>query len=216
MSRSKLCSAVILSAVTMLGVERAVAADAVDLAVAGNVVPAACIPALSSPSLDYGIIPVSELSASTPTSLTPQRTTLNLTCDAAAKVAVRAIDNRLGTAFAPQSDRFGLGNASDGSPIGWYDLDVDSSAFGGGAAGSDISLLSRDDGQSWSTLGEGLFEMEPGPLYAVAGFASSKPGAFASYRYDMFVNATVAPTGQLPVVDSIEIDGSVTFELIYL
>lgn len=195
------------------------AADSVDLGVAGNIVPVACTPTLDHQSFDWGTYVGGELPEDTIAGLLPDRNfTLTITCGGPAMVAWRAIDNRAGTGYnqndqiAPEHALFGIGLAGDGSPIGGATLTL----YGATGDGSQESwLASRDNGATWQGYPPGQVSKDSWYSMAPNG-TDTQPGRYAVMTVGLQLHLYSAPSNTLPIHETIEMDGSMTFELIYL
>lgn len=195
----------------------AVAADAVDLVVSGNVVPVACTPTLSATTIDWGTRYFKDLSATAHSDLGYQFADFTINCSADAKVAIELIDNRAGTESALDPVNMGLGLAPDGSPVGYHRIDVwDTFVTGSAVSEAGNIVESKDGGSSWQDLVDPSPWLGPVTIYALAESAVAEPGAFSTHYWQLGFKAYIAPTSQLPADSAIEIDGSVTIELVYL
>ncbi|WP_422422273.1 DUF1120 domain-containing protein [Pseudomonas sp. GZD-222] len=197
----------------VLGAAAAQAADSVELTITGEIVPAACVPTLSTANLDFGKIPVESLKKTTTTNLSGKLVTLILSCDGPAKVAFQTIDNRSGTAITGGTGVYGLDEASGKIKIGEYAI-LWTSVTGDGA---DRYLHgSVDKGSNWTSLSGGA-EITTSSIYGIADTESAtEPGAYSAQTFEFQVVVTIAPADSLPITSDITLDGSVTFEVVYL
>ncbi|MFC3814996.1 DUF1120 domain-containing protein [Lysobacter sp. GCM10012299] len=198
----------------------AFAADTVDLSVTGTIIPASCTPTLSGGStIDLGQISTANLSAASATSIPEQSVTLSIHCPTATSFAIRAQDNRAGSASNGGANFYGLGSAPGGEKIGYYSLGVRGSTttVDGGALGQ--GLTSSDGGTTWSAQGTGDFWgtlPDGSKIFAFSKSAGAVPSAIQDAAVTMRVVPSIAPRNGLPASDDITIDGSVTFEMVYL
>ncbi|MFJ7316651.1 DUF1120 domain-containing protein [Pseudomonas sp. NPDC098747] len=204
----------------------AMAANSVDLRVTGTITPAACDISLTGGDFDLGAISGKDLSA-TKTTVFPEMTgkTLSIACSGATQVAFKAIDNRetsTPSSLPFQGTLFGLGTDSQGAPIGAYQLRVyQPSILVDGSTGY---IKTKVDGAGyWGSYGypsvhlnsynvsPTLYALDAGP---VGGGAQPLPMTNASAGLKMV--AAIQPENTLDTSTDITIDGSATFELVYL
>lgn len=138
------------------------------------------------------------------------RERLSIRCQDATRLALRALDNRSGTANERAPYYYGLG-LSEGAKVGMFDLSADG-WFGDGRRLA--SLQSWDSGATWSEIGfPGQFGGEV-TLVAWAEPGQALPQAFETISGDL--RGTVMASDQLDSGAVIDIDGSATLELLYL
>ncbi|WP_429258280.1 DUF1120 domain-containing protein [Paraburkholderia sp. GAS334] len=207
----------------------AFAADSVDLKIVGTIVPPSCTPTLSGGgTVDYGNIPVSTISNTGFTNLGTKSVQLSITCDAATKVAIRALDGRAGTAApgaaavagsnATDSNGFGLGS-SGGKQVGAYIL---KQYFNPSADGNPVARIRSDDnGVTWvagNNASDGLMKADGSRIQSIAPSTSSTaPGAYIHSVNQYDVTAVINKRVDLPdLKQQVLLDGLATFSLVYL
>lgn len=205
----------------------AVAASTANFRLRADMLPVSCDVLLSNGGVvDFGTISAGHLSNSAFTSVGTGFVSLTLTCDAAAKVALTAVDGRKGTAvagigkflFPNQNDAatFGVGSV-DGKQVGAYILYREDAPTADGAAAR--SIVSNDDGATWAVSSGANNAITPNAR--LHGWAPASgtvaPGSFTSvtqrYKIRLGLNKK---TGLPPVAQEIPIDGLATFTVTYL
>lgn len=207
----------LLSVALAFGAGYCAAADSTDLAVNGTIRPVACEVALANGVYDFGIIGSSTLNASAPTDLVRQRSVMTITCPQAALVAIRAIDNKAGTAANPGSDRFGLGLDASGNKIGTYWIRIQYNApVINGSAGS--LTMSYDNGVTWGANNSPwILHTDPNTLVSFNHATTADgPIPVTSVVTEVEVAPQIAPSSTLDISNKIMLDGSATLELVYL
>ena len=192
------------------------AATTAELKLIGTITPVACEPVFTGGStIDYGNILASSLSASEQTRLPDKATSLTVTCDAPVKFGFSLVDERSATAVpelnGTTSPMFGLGAAANGASIGGYWLSISNETADSGAVNR---LQSTNGGTTWAAF--------TGNIYAdgsVVGFGdgtAAAPTPHTSVAVDLGVYSFVDKTENLPITDTINIDGLATLEVKYL
>lgn len=187
----------------------ALAASSTDLTVTGFITPDACTPSLSNEGIvDHGKIPVGDLNPTSNTFLGAEVMQLMISCSGPARVALRLTDNKTGT---PSSwTWYGLGQTSAGEKLGFVVPQVTSTLADGMNA---LSILSTDNGTTWFSH----THMNPGRLLSVAASTDQyTPIAVENLTFDVQVATYINATNNLTLNDETAIDGSATFELVYL
>lgn len=228
-------SASVLSALTIISTP--VLAESVDLTVIGTIIPAACTPALSSGGIiDYGDIASSTLSSSNYTALAEMNLDFTITCSAPAKVAMKAINGRVGTAAGAGA----AGTNSDGTApvnlfavagVGVAGLGIDGTAQIGGygvritpgnttADTLSVDTLSKTEaGATWVTeaaTGGSLYSPTTTRLISWAATGETVPVAITNLTGILGVQAYLNNTVALNLDHVITLNGMTTLELIYL
>ncbi len=120
MKRHLLCS------LLLCGSAQALAASTVDLSVQGLIIPAACLPQLSSGGLiDYGKIAQQDLNLETATRLPVKNLHIGIACNGPVRYALRMADNRDGSAMVNSEIYYGLGFDNSGNRLGVYSMTFD-------------------------------------------------------------------------------------------
>ncbi|TNV09881.1 DUF1120 domain-containing protein [Buttiauxella sp. B2] len=215
----------------------AMAADSVDVKVIGQIIPAACTPALSGGGvIDYGKIKASTLAADAYTVLPEMQIDFSLVCDAPAKVALKAINGRPGTmagvtegatntAIVPvtvwgtSTTSGGAGLGLDGTnKIGGYAVRIAANTVT--ADGNAVDTLVQDNNyQSNSVYNKKV----TGNLYANEGRITSwaapgtlTPIAFKVLAGKLGVQAYINKASALDLTHVNYLDGLTTIEVVYL
>lgn len=218
------------------------AADSVDIKVTGTIKPAACTPTITGGgTIDYGNIGLNTLSATDYTPLPEKQVDFSITCDAPAKIALKATNGRPGTAAGAPDGVGGFGE----SPVGLF---TDATGKGWGVAGlgtaegkniggfgmrlaagtvkatvNDVekevfSITSADGGITWSTSRMGNLQRSDVVGLASWGATSDDktPVALTTLSGKLGVQAYINKTSELHPTGEIKLDGLSTIELVYL
>jgi len=207
--------AALAAAMLSLAATGAMAAESADLQVTGTIRPSACNISLNNGGVvTYGTISGQTLSETENTALPRRTMSLTISCDAATQVAYRVADGRPGTASSPAWDRMGLG-AVEGSNIGYLRMGAWTPTLDGV---SGVPLQSETTGRSWARLVGGYYVPPGASRYNSFALADeTTPGAYSNISVPLQIEAYIAPKNDLPsLVGGVELDGLVTFELIYL
>lgn len=207
------------------------AAESATLSLTGTITPSACNVSLSSTSVDFGQISASTLTE-TINQIRATPVTVSVDCDAATAVAVQTIDNRTSSAmsteevdstmkatFASLTDAniFGLGNDSAGGKVGALILTLVHATLNGSA---NSNLLSSSDKSTWAThtiSTTGSYVLEKNSYFALGETAdSATPAAVTTASYTMQNNVFLKRSDQYPSGEQVNIDGNVTFSVVYL
>lgn len=198
------------TSVLLLGSSVTFAASTVDLLVKGKIIPAACLPELSSGGvIDHGKISAKELRPDSSTVIGVHMLDMTVTCDAPIQFAVHSIDNRAASATVPRV--YGLGLINGDQKLGWFTL-----ALRNPVAEDSVvvqSIASRDQGNTWypSTV------WEPGLYMSAASMDDdTQPLPVQTLRVGLQVDTTIARTDSLDLSNEVTIDGSATLEVKYL
>lgn len=203
-------------------------AESASLTVSGTIIPTACTPSFAGGSVvDLGKISAADLNAATQTELELKNITLSMNCNGLVPVAVKVHDNQAATQLqgitidgrAESMYIYGMGAAS-GVKIGGYGLrhgtpTVDSAAMslmyqqGGGIGGPTwnppTSTLVGKDASSGGYL-----------HYSWGRSIAEGPSNGRIHTLPMTLVPVVGPAKDLPTGSDITLDGSATFELVYL
>lgn len=202
----------------------AFAAETADLTVKGVIKPAACDITLSGGAIvDFGNIPANTLSDTGFTNVGNKRFDIVVSCDAATKFGLSAVDNRAGTVptgigsflVGNQTDTAVYGAGEDsGKKIGGYLIARTGEPTVDGATGS---LLVSDNGGPWAFASSGWGAMAPTRVQSPSLSGSSVPGQFKTFTQSYEVWLAVNKKADLPsLTKDINIDGMATFTLKYL
>jgi hypothetical protein len=199
-----------LSATALISLAPYALASSTDLTVTGTITPEACIAGFSGGGeVNYGKILVKNLNTTVPTELADRDLQLNLTCGAPTLVALKVIDNR------PYLDlvnwtNFGMALTPAGEKPGYFYLDVTQTLADGASA---QSIYSVNGGATWRASPQ----ITPDDLLSVSSTADdSTPIMLSNATMDLRVRTVIYPTDSLTLIDDITLDGSATFEMVYL
>ncbi|MFC3815015.1 hypothetical protein [Lysobacter sp. GCM10012299] len=116
-------------------------------------------------------------------------------------------------------NNFGLGTAAGGEKIGYYSVSVAAGAIADSAP-ADHGMTSTDGSATWNQYGTGSFGGPSANGVRIIGLAKTAgetvPSAIQDAALTLVVSPRIAPQNQLPTSDDITVDGSATFEVIYL
>ncbi|AZD55527.1 Beta-fimbriae probable major subunit [Pseudomonas chlororaphis subsp. aurantiaca] len=234
------CALAVLAATTLPAM-----AESVDVRVIGTITPTACTPTLSGGgTIDYGAINPNTLSATAYTTLPAKQLDFAITCDAPAKVAVKAINGRPGTIagrptegtgganwLPPGATVFGATGAgalvvglglAGTTPVGGY-----AARIAGGSVSADgvnVDSIYNDSGSAtggaWAAAGTAA---NSGALYggnlrhvSWAASGTTTPLAFTTLAGKLEVQAYLNYSSLLDLTKPVALDGLTTIELVYL
>ncbi|MFJ7311492.1 DUF1120 domain-containing protein [Pseudomonas sp. NPDC098747] len=199
----------------------AVAANSVDLRVTGTITPAACNITLLGGNIDYGELDFQSVSNGTAGIGQNVFRSLNITCSGSTQIAFKAIDNRQDSVPAGEtrSAAFGLGFDNSQNPIGIYLLDITGNSITTDSVAGAIDY-SDDNGVTWRDWSgvQNLVNYNKSPrLYAfdLPSNLGGQPLPIMNGTVEFKAN-TVIKANSLDSSTEIIIDGSATFELVYL
>ena len=213
----------------------AASAQIVQVNITATTEPTACVPTLTRGGvIDYGNIKANTLSQDAYTVLPEKNVDFSVRCDAPARVAIRAVNDRPGSmagvtenaagiAPAPvalfnQSNWVGAGLGMDGtSRIGGYGLRIDSSSAT--ADGQGVSGI-YNTAESFTTP---WIDSPGGNLYGTVGVHSlswAMPGSLdpvvaTTFAGRISVQAYINRASQLDLSHAVHLDGQTTLELHY-
>jgi len=204
-----------LSAITfVLLTSASQAAEEAKLSVTGTIEPAACSVALDTSVLDFGIIPYSSLSETDTTTLPGRTVVVTENCPSKQQVVWTPTDNRTSSASA---DGYGLGTAPNTESFGTYEVQYINGTLDGETA---FPLYSTDKGATWTESAPVLTAATMKGVYvgATIGGTSNEDGNFNARVW--VANIKVTPTlntkTALSLTENATLDGSMTFNLVYL
>jgi len=213
-------------------------AFAIDVRVIGSITPAACTPTLSGGgTVDYGVIRPAELTDDAYTTLPVKTLAFAITCDAPAKVALRAINGRpdtaagvIGTGGSGPSDGrapvdiFGMdfvgvvGLGLDGTDkVGGYGIRITQDSVTADSNSVD-SLRQTEGGSVWSGDAYAGILYDPGfsRFTSWAETGTLLPVAFENLTGELAVQAYINHASELDLSKPINFEGLTTIELVYL
>ncbi|CAI0770467.1 DUF1120 domain-containing protein [Serratia quinivorans] len=228
--------ATLLAAGAVFCASSAFAADSVDLKVIGTITPVACTPTLSGGgTVDYGTIKADTLKADAYTVLPIKSLDFSITCDGRTKVAVQAINGRIGSvagvtegvtggavtpvAFPDLHGSTGaVGLGLDGvAKIGGYGLTINPTSITADSIAVDAITWSGAGSTAWtkSTTGS-IYNNVLGRRLSWAATGTLIPVTFKNMAAKLDVQAFINKTSELDITKPIKLDGLTTLELIYL
>ncbi|WP_051516574.1 DUF1120 domain-containing protein [Herbaspirillum sp. RV1423] len=191
------------------------AADTAELKVTGTIRPAACKASFPGNSvIDFGTIKLEPQLRDKYKELPSRQVNLRISCDGPTKIAVRAFDNREASRDddipdIEAGDGFGLGMYR-GKNIGGYSVRFSSAVADGKAA----DILSRANGSTaWSHSAKRSLRQD-GSQFAFG--ADGVPVAFTELITNLSVTAKLSRAAYLLMADDIQLDGSISIEMLYL
>ena len=205
------------------------AGDSVDVRVIGQIVPAACTPALSGgATIDYGTIKAETIAKDDFTVLPVKSLNFTLTCEAPAKVALTSVDSRSGTAVKPvgkslldvtiaaNTTLMGLGQA-DGKNIGSYAMVIDGASTKLDGTTNPDGIVSPNKGKTWSkSLSIGSWLGGSSSLYSWANAGELQPVAFTTLTSTLKVQAAINKGSELDLTKAVTLDGLSSVQVYYL
>jgi hypothetical protein len=203
-----------LAAAMLAAVAPVATAQTADLIVAGTITPPSCTLTLSNGGVvDLGQINLNTLDPLAVTDLAERTVSVSIACGGAVRFATLATENRAGTAYTPGDANFGLGNTSDGNPIGYYQLVVQTPLADSVAS---TSIVAATVG-SWITpAGDIRVEHGTGNIYTAVGTSAAGPVAATTASWNLRVRPSIAPRDSLALTGTEPLDGSMTLEIVYL
>ena len=197
-----------LSASLLISVApHALAASNTDLSIAGTITPAACTPSFTDGGvIDFGKISAKDLNLAGVTEIGRPRIQLAVACNAPNTFALHVIENRPNTT---SNGFFGLGLTDADEKLGHFVPWIFNVVADGGAARPIISL---DQGVTWKLA------QHVGPTHYLSASALTQltPIAIKDLSMDLEIRTWIARADSLTLTDEVSIDGSVTFEMMYL
>ncbi|NCE90207.1 DUF1120 domain-containing protein [Pseudomonas sp. L13] len=210
----------ILSSLLLLAcAPSALAASTVDLSVHGLIVPAACLPQLSSGGLiDYGKIAQQDLNQETATRLPVKTLNVGIVCNGPVRYALRMRDNRDGSAMVNSEIYYGLGFDASGNRLGVYSMTFDPRQLQASNIAQVYGTESTTGGLAWRT--SNLNPIDIGSrsylgFTAVEGSVSG-PTAIGILGGNVTVQTVINARQNLDLSVETALDGSATLEVVYL
>ena len=210
----------ILSSLVLLACAPSVlAASTVDLSVHGLIVPAACLPQLSSGGLiDYGKIAQQDLNLETATRLPLKTLHIGIACNGPVRYALRMRDNRDGSAMVNSEIYYGLGFDSSGNRLGVYSMTFDPRQTQANNTAQVYGTESTTGGLAWRT--SNLNPIDIGSR-SYLGFTDvegsvSGPTGIGTLGGNVTVQTVINARQNLDLSVETPLDGSATLEVVYL
>ena len=195
------------------------AASTVDLSVHGLIVPAACMPQLSSGGLiDYGKVAQQDLNLETSTRLPLKTLHVGIACNGPVRYALRMRDNRDGSAMVNSEIYYGLGFDSSGNRLGVYSMTFDPRQTQANNTAQVYGTESTTGGLAWRT--SNLNPIDIGSR-SYLGFTDvegsvSGPTAIGTLGGNVTVQTVINARQNLDLSVETALDGSATLEVVYL
>ena len=195
------------------------AASTVDLSVHGLIVPAACLPQLSSGGLiDYGKIAQQDLNLETATRLPVKNLHIGIACNGPVRYALRMADNRDGSAMVNSEIYYGLGFDNSGNRLGVYSMTFDPRQTQASNTAQIYGTESTTGGLAWRT--SNLNPIDIGSR-SYLGFTDvegsvSGPTAIGILGGMVTVQTVINARKNLDLSVETPLDGSATLEVVYL
>ncbi|WAH60140.1 DUF1120 domain-containing protein [Pseudomonas silvicola] len=193
----------------------AMAGTTAELTVTGSVVPTACEPSFQNAGKVEYQLSHADLNADPTASTTVASKNLNfsINCTSATPVATRWVDNKPEhNDNAAHINYFGFGKDVNGEAIGrlWVQH-PQSKALGDGQP---VDVIHSTDKTNWAKNGYGQISKQHFTSFAAEG--ETTPKAFTTYTGTLQLKPTIRPSEQLDMSGALEIDSSLTMEVVYL
>lgn len=206
------------------------AAETASLTVSGSVAPSTCDISLATSSVEFGTVTSGNLMRDL-NQLSGNDIKVNVGCDAPAAVVVQATDNRASSAMTaaevqsemkatiPFSDAnfFGLGTDSENGKVGALVLAVTASTLDGSP---NSHLLSSTDKVTWTaknvSADAGLMLQKNGYFTVASDNGATAPAPVTNASYTISTGVFLKKMNKYPTGESVNLDGNVTFSVVYL
>lgn len=213
MKRHLLCS------LLLCGSAQALAASTVDLSVQGLIIPAACLPQLSSGGLiDYGKIAQQDLNLETATRLPVKNLHIGIACNGPVRYALRMADNRDGSAMVNSEIYYGLGFDNSGNRLGVYSMTFDPRQTQASNTAQIYGTESTTGGLAWRTSNLNPIDIGSRSYLGFTDVEGSVSGPTAIGILGGMVTMQTVINARKNLDLSVEtpLDGSATLEVVYL
>lgn len=199
-------------------------ADGADLTITGTIIPTSCTPAFAGGNtVDLGNISAAALNRDSQTELTNHNVTLSVSCSASAPMAIKVHDNQAHTQLpgivVDGSDWalyiYGIGEVA-GTKIGGYGL-----RFGTPTVDGQTSIVMYKQGANanWDVPAPATLvgkNYEGNLRYSWGRSLAAGPLPGVVHTFPMTLVPVIGPASNLPITSEIALNGSATFELLYL
>lgn len=222
-----LCTLAILASINQAS------AETFQLGVTGNITPTACTPAIASNGVvDYGVIKTESLNKDNYTWLDEKEITLDISCNAPAKVALFATNGRKGSTLSDLNEGVTgaawpaiRGNIPFAAGVAGFGLDGETKI---GAYAVTVGQVVKDetnaaairssDKISWGTgNANSLYNQEGRVQYITIKEESAvAPVAFTTATFPLKIIGYVNKTSELDISKPIKLDGLTNIEMVYL
>jgi len=215
-----LMSGMMVSGAAMAEGEMVIGAKAT-MKVQGTILPPACTIAVDG-TLSFNDINPGTLNKDKFTDLKAQKSKVIVGCDGPSFFGIRAVDNSGASAEKPDTNKetlFSLGNNANGTSVGVYTIKLDRE--GSSADGSSVQkAYSLKSGNLWSEVtDDNGYYFKNAKLVPLSGMDltyDTERKAMSDKVYSLEVQPSIAPVGKNGVQSSINLNGSATFEVIYM
>lgn len=221
MSFKKIAPAAAMAASLFASVH-AFAASSADISVVGTIEPAACDIVLTARDIGLGSIKPSQLVADAVSEHGSKFSALAVTCGAATRFALQAVDANAGTAYDTSPTSFGLGMSPSDEKIGYFTLRFRGDSLSGNGANV-VGLVSSDQ-TTWSPAptspgdggqeGPALYSDSQYLAFGEAGSNAVK--SLTTFGGTLDVRTFIAPSNELTLGSGLTIAGAATIEVVYL
>jgi len=198
----------------------AMAASTVDLTVTGTLVPAACTPTHTSPTVSFGKISTADLIDDKPSRpKQDQYHTLNINCTGKTLFAIRGIDNRASTVGNTwYVSPYGLGLTPAGEKLGAHYLTLQPGLSQ--IDGNPVFITeSTNGGSTWGASSSGAKAIRShGPIlgFVDQSGVTTGPALIENASLGLKSHIILAPKNTLTLTDEVALDGAATIEVVYL
>lgn len=221
MSFKKIAPAAAMAASLFASVH-AFAASSADISVAGTIAPAACDITIPTRNIELGAIKPHQLVADAVSAQGSNISPFSVTCGAATRFALQAIDANAGTAYVPSSTAFGLGMSPSDEKIGHFTLRFKGDTLS--SAGEHVVGLVSSDQTTWSPAptspgdggAEGPALYSDGQYLAFGDEGSNMVKSMTRFGGILEVRTFIAPSNELTLDSGLTIAGGATIEVVYL
>lgn len=202
-----------------------VMANSADLTITGTIIPTSCTPAFAGGNtVDLGEIPAGSLNRDRQTELQNRNITLSVSCSAAAPMAIKVHDNQSHTqrpgividGYDWAMYIYGIGEVA-GAKIGGYGLRFGTPTVDGQPS---MVMYKQGDMANWDTPETATLvgkNTEGGNLrYSWGASLAAGPTPGIVHTFPMTLVPVIGPSSSLPITSEFALNGSATFELLYL
>ncbi|HAV1852964.1 DUF1120 domain-containing protein [Enterobacter hormaechei] len=209
------------------------AASTAVLKVTGLLSVAACTPQLSGGGeVDYGLIHLADLSATSVNQLGQKDISLTITCPVATKAGWTISDDRadthpgasvitINTADAAggnvsdTTQSYGVGKTAGGVKIGAYSIFADVANVTADGVKSDV-ISGTVDSPSWQKTATGIIKNANMEMMTVAASGTTAPLPFTTAVFPLKTSLAIQNTAALAITDDTNLDGQATITVKYL
>lgn len=216
----KVLLACLVGAITL----NALAADTVDMKVAGTLSTSGCTPTVDSNGVDFGTIKLSSLNAGSVNQLGYRDTTLTINCYTPTAVGITGTDNRadsvqlqkVGGANGNATYDYGLGKTANGVNLGAYVIVVNPTADDIIADGVAHKFIYKYNVENiWRAAGAESYLYNDNTVFYSVGNVGAGPIAIKNAVFPIRIRASIQGTDTLAITDETKLDGLATISLVY-